>query len=94
LLAAPDVPPAPSARPSLDPVLGSVPTDEGAPSAEIVVHRGDCLWSVVARAMGPGASDADVAHAWPRWFERNRAVIGADPGLLLPGQRLVPPTAR
>ncbi|GIL35573.1 LysM peptidoglycan-binding domain-containing protein [Phycicoccus sp. DTK01] len=58
----------------------------------VVVHRGDSLWTLAARHLGPGASDAEVARAWPRWYAANRAVIGADPDLLLPGQVLRAPT--
>jgi hypothetical protein len=80
-------PPAPGgAQP--DPAVGAAPVDE---RPEIVVRRGDCLWSVVHRHLGPEASDAEIAAAWPTWFAANRAVIGPDPGLLLPGQRLHPP---
>lgn len=57
----------------------------------VVVHRGDTLWDVAARALGPDATDADVAEAWPRWYAANRDVVGDDPDLLLPGQVLVPP---
>ena len=59
----------------------------------VTVHRGDSLWSVAARHLGPRASDAQVAHEWPRWYAANRAVIGADPDVLVPGQQLRPPTA-
>ncbi|MCH8628295.1 LysM peptidoglycan-binding domain-containing protein [Arsenicicoccus piscis] len=59
---------------------------------EVVVRRGDTLWDLAARHLGPGATVEQVAAAWPRWYARNRAVIGSDPGLLLPGQRLRPPT--
>jgi hypothetical protein len=59
----------------------------------VVVRRGDCLWSVVARSLGPHASDARVAEQWPRWWAANRAVIGDDPALLLPGTRLHPPAS-
>jgi nucleoid-associated protein YgaU len=58
---------------------------------EVVVRRGDSLWDIAARHLGPDASAADVAAEWPRWHHANRAVIGADPDLLIPGQRLVPP---
>jgi nucleoid-associated protein YgaU len=61
--------------------------------AEVVVTAGDTLWSLAAARLGPGASDAEVARAWPTWWEANREVIGDDPDLLLPGQRLVVPTA-
>jgi nucleoid-associated protein YgaU len=58
---------------------------------EVVVRRGDSLWDIAARHLGPDASAADVAVEWPRWHRANRAVIGADPDLLIPGQRLLPP---
>jgi len=58
---------------------------------EVVVRRGDSLWDIAARHLGPDASAADVAVEWPRWHHANRDVIGADPDLLIPGQRLVPP---
>lgn len=59
--------------------------------ATITVHRGDTLWHIAARHLGPGASDAEIAMEWPRWYAANSAVIGADPDRLLPGQELVPP---
>jgi nucleoid-associated protein YgaU len=58
----------------------------------VVVHRGDTLWGLVARFLGPQASDADVVREWPRWYEANRAVVGDDPDRILPGQVLRAPT--
>lgn len=58
---------------------------------EVVVRRGDTLWDIAARHLGPGASAADVAAEWPRWHDANRRQIGADPDLILPGLRLTPP---
>ncbi len=55
------------------------------------MHRGDSLWSIAARHLGPGASDAEIARAWPAWFAENRDVVGDDPDLILPGQVLRPP---
>ncbi|WP_158230853.1 LysM domain-containing protein [Frankia sp. CcI49] len=60
-------------------------------SAEIVVLRGDSLWTIVARHLGPGATSDQIAAEWPRWWSANADVIGPDPDLILPGQRLVPP---
>lgn len=80
--------PSPTRAPARDPVIGSAPV---ADTDEVVVHRGDCLWSIVARSLGPTARDADIARDWPRWYAANRSRIGTDAGLLLPGQRLVPP---
>ena len=55
------------------------------------MHRGDTLWSIAARRLGEGATDAEVAAAWPRWYAANRDVVGPDPDLLLPGQVLHAP---
>lgn len=57
----------------------------------VVVHRGDSLWSIARRHLGPGATDAEVAAVWPHWYAANRTVIGPDPDLLLPGQVLHAP---
>lgn len=58
----------------------------------VVIRRGDTLWSIAAAHLGPGATDAEVAAAWPRWHSTNRTTIGADPHLLTPGTRLTPPS--
>jgi hypothetical protein len=61
-------------------------------AATVVVRRGDSLWRIAARHLPPGAGDEAIAAAWPAWYAANRATIGDDPGLLLPGQVLaVPP---
>lgn len=52
----------------------------------VVVRAGDSLWRLAAEQLGPLATDADIAAHWPRWYERNRDVIGADPHLIIPGQ--------
>ena len=57
----------------------------------VVVRRGDTLWDLAARHLGPGATSADVAEEWPRWYAANLATIGPDPDLLLPGQELTVP---
>ncbi|MCD1145737.1 hypothetical protein LQU92_10900 [Kocuria sp. LUK] len=57
----------------------------------VTVRRGDSLWSLAAAALGPGATDAEIARAWPRWHALNRAVLGDDPDRLLPGQQLEVP---
>ncbi|TQM62342.1 LysM peptidoglycan-binding domain-containing protein [Humibacillus xanthopallidus] len=57
----------------------------------VTVRRGDSLWSIAARHLEAGASDAEVARAWPRWYAANRTVIGENPDLIRPGTQLVPP---
>ncbi len=58
---------------------------------EITVRRGDTLWGVAERHLGPGATNAEIALEWPHWFTANRTVIGDDPDRLVPGERLRPP---
>ncbi len=65
-----------------------------AAGAFVVVRRGDTLWDIARRHLPAGASDAQVARAWPRWYAANRVVIGSDPALIRPGQRLRVPDAR
>lgn len=73
------------------PVARLLTSGPATPVAEVVVHRGDSLWSIARRHLGPGATDAEVAAAWPHWHAANRDVIGADPDVLLPGQVLRAP---
>jgi resuscitation-promoting factor RpfA len=56
-----------------------------------VVRRGDALWDIAARHLGPDATAVDIAREWPRWYAANRAVIGADPSLIRPGEVLHAP---
>ncbi len=86
------VPTAPVVRPQPDlRVLAPVRPAAAREVAEVVVRRGDTLWSIAARQLGPDASEAEIAAAWPRWFSANRHVVGSDPDLLLPGQVLRAP---
>jgi nucleoid-associated protein YgaU len=69
-----------------------VHTQLGRPTT-VRVRPGDSLWLIAERALGPGATDARVAAYWPRIRARNAAVIGDDPDLIRPDQRLqLPPT--
>jgi nucleoid-associated protein YgaU len=74
-------------RPAL--AAGTSPVSE-----TVVVLRGDTLWSIAARHLGPAASAADIEIEWHRWLATNRAVIGDDADLILPGQLLRPPATR
>ena len=59
----------------------------------IVVHRGETLWSIAARHLGPMATAAAIDAECHRWFATNREVIGDDANLILPGQLLSPPAS-
>jgi resuscitation-promoting factor RpfA len=71
-------------------IVAGVPHRE-APREGYVVRRGDALWNIAARHLGPAASATDIAREWPRWYAANRSVIGPDPNLLRPGELLSPP---
>lgn len=47
----------------------------------VVVRPGDSLWTIAERTLGDGA-------AWPRLYRLNRDVIGPDPDVIHPDQRL------
>ncbi len=95
--AAPDpgwTPEPPRVRPQPDVgVLAGRPAGEDEDEAGVVVRRGDSLWAIAARHLGEGATDAEVAAQWPRWYAANRDVVGPDPDLIRPGQVLRPPAA-
>jgi hypothetical protein len=93
--AGPPAAPTPSQRPGeVSLVSSGSPRDSAQPGppAQVVVRRGDSLWTLAARRLGPQADDAQVAAQWPRWWAANRAVIGDDPDLLVPGTVLEAPT--
>ena len=67
------------------------PAARAADRQAVVVQPGDCLWHVAAEALGPDATDRQIATTWPTWWSANRAAIGDDPNLLRPGTTLLPP---
>lgn len=85
-------PPAPRHRPQ--PQVALV-TSVGPRVAQppVVVRRGDTLWGLVRRQLGRDATDVEVALQCSAWHEANRAVIGPDPDVLVPGEILRPPPA-
>jgi nucleoid-associated protein YgaU len=72
-----------------EPAPTSPPARTGA--TDVVVGDGDSLWSIAARHLGPNASAAATAIAWHQWYAANRQVVGDDPDLIYPGQRLRQP---
>ena len=63
----------------------------------VVVAPGDSLWTIAAEQLASTATHGTVPtpraidRSWPRWHVVNRNVIGPDPDLLQPGQRLQRP---
>ncbi|QYJ02492.1 hypothetical protein KUV85_09080 [Nocardioides panacisoli] len=58
-----------------------------------VVRRGDHLWGIASARLPGDATDARIAGHVRDIHEHNREVIGPDPDLVLPGQRLRLPPA-
>lgn len=57
----------------------------------VTVRRGDSLWLIAARRLGPDATATQIAAEWPRWYRANHDAIGADPTLIHPGEVLQSP---
>ncbi len=59
----------------------------------VVVRRGDTLWALAKEQLPSGATAGVVADSVRAWHAHNRVVIGPDPDLIRPGQRLHAPHA-
>lgn len=57
----------------------------------VIVHPGDSLWSLAEDELGADADVSDLVDHWHLTYATNRHVVGADPDLIHPGQRLVLP---
>ncbi|QCU77753.1 hypothetical protein E7744_05735 [Citricoccus sp. SGAir0253] len=88
-------PPHPGWRPAPPPppVPGATLTARGDAAAprSVTVRAGDCLWDIAAEELGPYATDLEIDRRWRQWYGQNRAVIGPDAGLLVPGTILAAP---
>lgn len=69
----------------------SAPEAPSPPARTVQVQAGDNLWTITAGLLPAGATDAEVAESWPQLYAANRDVIGADPGLIHPGDELTVP---
>lgn len=79
--------------PSWSPDRRALSASSTAGMVNIVVQRGDSLWSIAARHLGPGATPAEINAEWHRWFAANQRVIGDDANLITPGQVLSLPAS-
>lgn len=71
------------------------PTPDSPQPDVVVVQPGDSLWELAERDLAARGdtrpTDAEVAQAWPTWWQANRVAIGEDPDLIQPGTPLTPP---
>lgn len=73
---------------------GQGPTDRVSTdprATEVVVLRGDTLWSIAASQLPAGSPAALIDATWRAWYATNADTIGADPNLIRPGQVLHAP---
>lgn len=49
-----------------------------------IVKKGDCLWNIAKKASGKGSN-------WKKLYNLNKKVIGNNPNLIYPGQKLTLP---
>lgn len=82
--------PAPPHRPAAH-ATPPKPTHTHTHTRSVTVAAGDSLWRLAAAELGPHASARQIAARWPQWHAQNRAVIGTDPDLIVPGTRLTIP---
>ena len=66
----------------------AAPVPAPAPAHSVVVRRGDTLWALARRDLGPRAGNAAVAGRWHAIYALNRGLVGADPDVIHPGQQL------
>jgi nucleoid-associated protein YgaU len=52
------------------------------------VRAGDTLWSLAARDLPSGSTAARITRRWHAIYAVNRSVIGPDPDVIEPGERL------
>lgn len=62
------------------------------PDRQVLVQAGDSLWTLAARQLSGHASDAEIVELTRALHRVNHEVIGPDPDLIRPGQRLILPT--
>jgi nucleoid-associated protein YgaU len=58
----------------------------------VIVRTGDSLWSIAHRDLTPHAAAPAIVRRWHAIYATNRSLIGPDPDVIEPGQRLdLPP---
>jgi nucleoid-associated protein YgaU len=94
---APKHSPAGAGHSQIDPPDATTPivrTPTAGSRPNVRVTAGDSLWLIAAHRLGPKATEAEIAGAWPQWYAANHRAIGDNPNALTPGARLSVPDAK
>ena len=91
---APAKPTTAAPKPAPAPAGPTVTAPQAGGAKRYVVVRGDTLWEITQRQLGPAASADQIARTWQDVYDANRAVIGSNPDLIRPGQTLTIPALR
>jgi len=71
------------------------PTEKPVADGSVVVERGDHLWKISARHIGPEATDGEVAPYWREVITVNTPHLrSGDPDLIFPGEVVRLPAIR
>ncbi len=84
-------PPSSPAPPDASPGAAGVGEVAPTPASSYAVAPGDCLWSIAARRLGPGATNRSIDRGWRAIYAANQPTIGPDPNLIFPGLVLTLP---
>jgi nucleoid-associated protein YgaU len=71
------------------------PTDTPVTHGSVVVEKGDHLWKISARHLGPGATGGEIAPYWREVIMVNTPHLrSGDPDLIFPGEVVRLPATR
>jgi nucleoid-associated protein YgaU len=69
------------------PVTVTSPDELGVKADSVIVRRGDHLWKISARRLGPDADDDHIAPYWRQVIDVNTPRLrSGDPDLIYPGE--------
>ncbi|MDO5672191.1 MAG: LysM peptidoglycan-binding domain-containing protein [Actinomycetaceae bacterium] len=78
--------------PTPTPKTQATPSPQFQASDSHTVKPGESLWSIAAAHLPEELrNDSTVAKEWPKWYAENQELIGSNPHMIYPGQKLRTP---